>query len=509
MLKRRRWNSHRFELPPQTIRPIAPPMISSAPHATAKDAPSAPRIRVLVIAESCNPEWESVPLLGWSHANALREVADVHIVTRLANRDALRRAGLVEGVDFTALNNDILADAMFRLVQRMVGPNRGWAMLTALQIPSYWLLEWLLWRRFGADLRGRRFDIVHRITPVSPVTPSLIAGRCRRAGVPFILGPINGGLPWPPGFAFLKRRDGEYIYKLRDLHRLLPGYRSSRRNAAAILVGSVGVRDDIGPRWRDKTIYLPENGIELARFPAPDRASPESYRGRPLRAVFIGRLVAYKCTDLLIEAAAPLLAAGRLTLTIIGFGPERVALEAQVAALGLAGSVSFTGKISHHDIADLLRAADVFTFPSVHEFGGAVVLEAMAMGVVPIVVAYGGPGELVSPACSIALPISDRAGLVATLRATLGDLTSDPARLAPLAAAAVVRANSLFAWPVKARQVLEVYRWVLGWRDEKPDFGTPLSDLLPGAEDPTDDLVLANLADDGGIDAATCQSAVA
>jgi starch synthase len=429
------------------------------------------RLRVLLIAEAANPDWASVPLVGWSLARALTEVVDAHVVTQVRNRGALERAGWREGVEFTALDSEAVANPAYRLGEALRKVTRlGWTTTTAFAAVPYYYFEHLVWRRFGDAIRRGRFDLVHRITPLTPTIPSPIARRCRAVGMPFVWGPLNGGVAWPREFANVRRQEGEWLSYVRGAHRLLPGYRSARRDASAILVGSRATWDQMEGH-HDRCVYIPENGIDPSRFGAPPAQLPPS----PLRIAFIGRLVPYKGADMLVEAVAADARAGRIVVEIIGDGPQREALARQVRAEGITHSVTLHGWVAHQEVQQVLGRCHVLGFPSVREFGGAVVLEAMAMGVVPVVVDYAGPAELVTDGTGYRVPVGRRDEIVERFRTILGGLAADPAHLREMGERARRRVEVLFTWQAKARQVEEVYRWVLG-RTPRPAFGMPFPD---------------------------------
>jgi glycosyltransferase involved in cell wall biosynthesis len=195
-----------------------------------------------------------------------------------------------------------------------------------------------------------------------------------------------------------------------------------------------------------------------------------------LKIVFVGRLAPLKGVDMLVDAIAPLAREGNATLCIIGDGPEMSALRSQTQREGISKCVEFTGWLKHEELPQRLVNFDLLGFPSVKEFGGAVVLEAMSLGLVPVVMDYGGPGELVSPTTGFAVPMGTRDKIVSRFRDVFRRLIADPSVIRPMGRRARARVLSSFTWSAKAAQVAEVYRWVLNRRD-KPDFGMPFHDL--------------------------------
>ena len=425
--------------------------------------------RVLIIAEAANPEWTSVPLVGWSHYKALSEIVDVHLVTQVRNKPAIIAADMKEGIDFTSIDSEAFAAPLYKLSTFLRGgTDRAWTIDTAVASFSYYYFEHLVWKRFFKDKSNIEYDLVHRITPLSPTTPSVLAKRLRSIGIPFVVGPLNGGVPWPKEFYSAKTKEREWLSSARSLYKLLPGYRGTRKYASAIIVGSKDTWYQYAGKYKSKLIYMPENAIDVQRF-----GKVKESQNSILKAAFVGRLVPYKGCDMLISAIGPFIKNGSMTLDIFGDGPERIALENQVKGLGIQAGVKFYGFVKNSELQDFLIQSDIFVFPSIREFGGGVVLEAMALGLVPIVVDYGGPSEFVNSSCGYLVRLGSREKIVQQLSAILDTLIKEPSKIKEMSSNCQERVRNFFTWEAKAKQTKKIYDWVLGKNPDKPDFGMP------------------------------------
>lgn len=135
---------------------------------------------------------------------------------------------------------------------------------------------------------------------------------------------------------------------------------------------------------------------------APQREAPS-----PFRLLTVGQLQPAKGIHVLLDAVAALVRRGRaVALTIVGDGPDRSALEAHAARLGLRQHVTFTGALNQVAVRGLLAETDVFALASFAEGIPVVLMEAMAAGVacvatritgIPELVEDGESGRLVTP----------------------------------------------------------------------------------------------------------------
>nr|WP_284288673.1 glycosyltransferase [Angustibacter aerolatus] len=144
-----------------------------------------------------------------------------------------------------------------------------------------------------------------------------------------------------------------------------------------VVAASTGTADrlvDLGVP-RERLTAVP-NGVDAAEIeaavPAADAAD----------VLCVGRLLANKNVDVLVDAVALLRERGRrVTATVIGTGPERERLAAQVERLGLGDQVRLLEPLEQRlDVLGAMKSARVLAFPTVREGFGMVALEALACG---------------------------------------------------------------------------------------------------------------------------------
>jgi len=313
-------------------------------------------------------------------------------------------------------------------------------------------------------VRDKGISVIHQPTPVSPGEPSLIYG----VGVPVIMGPMNGGMEYPPAFRYMESPGERFALTVgRQLatlmNRLIPG----KRKAAMLLVANERTRRALPRGACSRVETLVENGVDLAIWKSSDSSDARSLA--TTRYVFMGRLVDWKAVDLLLLAFKRAAAQAGMTLTIIGDGIERATLERLARNLGLLGvdsnnqrdRVRFLGWMSQPECARELRKSDALVLPSLLECGGAVVLEAMAMEIPVIATAWGGPLDYLDATCGILLEPSSKEAFIEQLEGALIRLAKFPQERIAMGKAGRARVVQYFDWEAKADRMLETYQEVI------------------------------------------------
>lgn len=174
---------------------------------------------------------------------------------------------------------------------------------------------------------------------------------------------------------------------------------------------------------RSRVHFLPL-GVSLdGPPPEPEATADEAlrrFRAAPFRIVYVGRLIAPKGVDTLLEAHARLEGRGHTIATaLVGAGPEERRLRAQVRRLD-SRNVLFAGGQSPSATQRWIAAADVLVLPSWSEGRGIVIAEAGARQVPAVASDIPGPRELIRDGVTgLLFPLKDAARLAEALERLL------------------------------------------------------------------------------------------
>ena len=123
-------------------------------------------MKALIMAEQCNPEWPSLPIVGYKASKALAELIECTVVTHIRNKENIEKAGF-GNAEIIYIDNEYIAKPIYKLSKWIRGSEGGWTTAMAFNYPSYLAFEWEAWKLLKTRLRAGEFDIIHRVTPIS------------------------------------------------------------------------------------------------------------------------------------------------------------------------------------------------------------------------------------------------------------------------------------------------------------------------------------------------------
>lgn len=306
----------------------------------------------------------------------------------------------------------------------------------------------LVWKRTAGALRAEhrrsRFDVIHAFWASEPGFLAALVGRI--LGIPTVVSIAGGELAG--------LRDIGYGGLLRRLERvkirIALGLASAVTGGSALAVASAN--RFMGAQSTVAAHRIPL-GVDLAMFSPTVRRQGEHV----VRIVQVASLCGVKDQVTMLSAAAALQDRGYFfRLEMVGAGPLEEELRALAECLGITDSTRWRGSISHDQMPNQYRGADLFALTSRHEAQGMAALEAAACGL-PIVGTQVGVLPELAPTAARIANVGDAEGLADGMEEFLAH---EPSRVAAGHAAHEMAAAE-YGLDRSARRFLELYEEVI------------------------------------------------
>ncbi|MCP5536754.1 MAG: glycosyltransferase family 4 protein [Akkermansiaceae bacterium] len=322
------------------------------------------------------------------------------------------------------------------------------------------LVRLLLWqirikKRIRAMVHENDYHILHHLTLGSFRMPFSVTGH----GIPSVVGPVGGCEMFPPHLL----PEGEPGIRLREIVRNLItsvhekyGLGLARYKSAGLTLSCTREMQHIFARWGVSSLVFPNIGMhpeQLQSAPGGDRVDA---RDGGLKLLFVGNLLYWKGLELAAMAMESL--PENVTLCCVGVGADRAAFENLLKRRKLDKRVELLGSLARDELLEKYAAYDVFFFPSLHDSGGMVVIEAMRAGLPVICLGAGGPGVSVTEQCGRVVTLGPKLDVVEALQEGVKFYLENPDMLAAHGIAARRRVNEEYSWGRNAHRMIGLYR---------------------------------------------------
>jgi glycosyltransferase involved in cell wall biosynthesis len=234
--------------------------------------------------------------------------------------------------------------------------------------------------------------------------------------------------------------------------------RFAARRAARVLAPDASMKCDVLSNLGvdERKVALLPNAIDLSDV---DREIPPSDPGIPPGArvlLSVGRLESNKGFSFLVRALSRV--PKDFLWVLVGEGPERGSLEAEIEREGLSPRSRLMGRVTDDELHALYERCDLFVHPTLYEGSSMVTLEAMAHRKAVVATRVGGiPDKIIPGENGLLVPPAD----IAALSQAIVQALSRGARLASWGAKSRVLVETRFSWSRRVKELMGLYEEVL------------------------------------------------
>jgi len=425
-------------------------------------------MKLLISAYACAPNRGSEHAVGWNWTTEAHRLGhEVWALVSPAHRDAIEDA--------------CRSDRVAREIHWIFPELSYWPLQPAKE-PKWERTYNLLWQR--AALRSARelerrigFDAIHHLTWAGIRAPTFLGS----LGPPLIIGPIGGGETSPSSLRDGFGLKGRILETLRDLTNatitINPLVCGGLSDASIIFASTADTRNLLRGPLRKKTVVFSQLGIQKGQL-----GSLRTARQTPPRLLYAGRLLYWKGVHIALEAFAKLLTkVPNARFTIVGTGSEEARLKADSVIRKIKDNVDFISWLPQGNLFELYDSHDLLLFPSLHDSGGFVVLEALCHGMPVVCLDLGGPKEVVTPESGLIIKTDGRntSQVASSIANEVYNILRSPETLAQLSSGAISRASDF----ILQSRVATFYQEALRYIDSDPTCSAP--PLAPFRAEPT------------------------
>jgi len=370
--------------------------------------------KVLVCAYSCEPGFSSEQEIGWKWSNLLSQTNDVHVLTRLSNKETIEKY---------MKEHHIVSDLNF-IYYDLPDWAKRWKKKERGLYLYYTLWQWGAYLKARTINKTEKFDITHYVTFGSLLLPNFMSLMPTK----FVLGPVGGGENTPLKFIGEFSTKGQIAEVIRHTIQVLqianPLFLVQCYRSDKILARTKETYKMIPSIFRHKTELMLETGVPEELLDYESKGVRES---KEIRIITIGRFIHSKINLLTLKVILDFKNKYKIPFKyyIVGDGHERKSLEAFCQANDLEDDVVFTGWIPREEVFEYLSQSDIYYSTTFKEGGTWAFFEAVAMGLPIACLKISGPDMIVADGCGIKVEPTNPEEVIENLSLGLYELSSN------------------------------------------------------------------------------------